>query len=249
MAGLLGEERRALLLAILHRDDVIRLESAADELGVSAMTVRRDLADLAAEGAVRRVRGGAVAAITPRPFEERRATRGAQKAVLARKAAELVPRSGAVAMDASSTTGVLLAHLAEVDDLLVVSNSVENAATARQIAGVRSILVGGEREDRTGSYVGPFATRAVAAATYARFFTSAAAIDLRGSSEVTAEEAAMKSAFAAAADETVLLIDSSKLGDRALASALDWSQIDLLVTDLAADDTRLDPYRPLVQIV
>ena len=59
----------------------------------------------------------------------------------------------------------------------------------------------------------------------------------------------MKSAFAAAADETVLLIDSSKLGDRALASALDWSQIDLLVTDLAADDTRLDPYRPLVQIV
>ena len=76
-----------------------------------------------------------------------------------------------------------------------------------------------------------------------------AAIDLRGSSEVTAEEAAMKSAFAAAADETVLLIDSSKLGDRALASALDWSQIDLLVTDLDVDDTRLDPYRPLVQIV
>ena len=56
-------------------------------------------------------------------------------------------------------------------------------------------------------------------------------------------------AFADSSDETVLLIDSSKLGQRALARALDWDRIDTMVTELDPLDAELDPYRDLVQLI
>lgn len=66
MKALLASERRARLLEILEQHGSVRLESAADALAVSAMTVRRDLEGLEgleAEGLLRRVRGGAVSVI------------------------------------------------------------------------------------------------------------------------------------------------------------------------------------------
>lgn len=247
MAGpLLASERRARLLELLGRDGSLRLDSAAEQLGVSAMTVRRDLADLEAEGLARRVRGGAVAPALPRPFGERLATRSAAKSAIARKARDLVPATGAVAFDASTTSGVLLG-LIEARDLIVATNSIDNAATARRRPGVRSVLIGGELEERTGSFVGPIAARAAAGLDSARFFTSASAVTEHGTSEASLEEAQIKEVFAAHSAETVLLVDASKLGMRAVGRALPWSAIDLVVTELDPDDPRLDPYRQLAE--
>lgn len=239
---LLASERRARLLELLGRDGTLHLEVAARELGVSTMTVRRDLVDLEAEGLARRVRGGAVAPTLPRPFEDRLATHSAAKAEIARKARELVPATGAVAFDASTTSGRLL-RLLDARDLVVASNSVDNAATARRRPGVRSVLIGGELEERTGSFVGPVAARSAASLDYARFFTSASAVSDAGTSEASLEEAQLKEVFAAHAAETVLLVDSSKLGLRAIARALPWDRIDLVVTELDPQDSRIDPYR------
>lgn len=246
-APLLASERRSRLLELLGRDGAVRLDPAAELLGVSAMTVRRDLADLEAEGLARRVRGGAVAPALPRPFGDRMSTRSTAKTVIARKALALVPDTGAAAFDASTTSGLLLAELT-ARDLVVATNSLDNAATARRRSGIRSILVGGELEERTGSFVGPVACRAAAALEYARFFTSASALSPEGTSEVTLEEAQLKGVFAAASAETVLLVDASKLGLRAVARSLDWDAIDVMVTELDPSDERLDAYRDLAEL-
>ena len=247
MAALLGEERRARLLEILARDGALRLDPVAEELGVSAMTVRRDLDDLEAEGLARRVRGGAVAPVLPRPFGERMSTRSAAKATIARKALDLVPDTGAVAFDASSTSGVLLGDVV-ARDLVVATNSYDNAATARRRPGVRSILIGGELEERTSSFVGAVACRAAASLGYSRFFTSAAALSPGGSSEAALEEAQVKEVFASRAEQTILLLDASKLGRTAVAHGLDLGAVDILVTDLDPADPRLDPYRDSVEL-
>lgn len=247
MATLLGEERRARLLEILARDGALRLDPAAEELGVSAMTVRRDLDELAAAGLARRVRGGAIAPVLPRPFRDRMATRAGAKATIARKAVDLVPATGAVAFDASSTSGVLLAEVT-ARDLVVATNSVQNAATARGRSGVRSILVGGELDERTDSFVGVVACRAAASLTYSRFFCSASAVSARGTSEVSLEEAQVKEVFAGRSEATVLLIDSSKLAGTAPAHGLDWSRVQMMVTDLDPEDARLDPFRHLTDV-
>lgn len=249
MPPLLGAERRELLMSILGRAGVIRLDTAAEELGVSVMTVRRDLGDLEAEGLVRRVRGGAVAPILPEPFGARAASRSTAKGEIARKALALVPAQGAVAFDASTTSGALLTAL-DARDLLVCTNSVENAAAARRRPGVRSVLVGGELEETTGSFVGPIAHLAARSLSYAVFFTSASAVDAEfGPSEASLAEVEVKRCFADQADRTVLLVDASKLGLRALARGLDWAAIDLLITELSPSDARLDPYRDLVEVL
>ena len=249
MTAPLPARRREQLLEILERDGVIQLEPAAGELGVSAMTVRRDIQVLDDDGQVRRVRGGAVAPVLPRVFGERAATRASAKAMIARKALALVPDVGAAAFDASTTSGALLSVI-RPERMLVATNSIDNAALARARPGVRSVLVGGELESLTGSLVGPTAVQVARGFVYDLFVTSASAVDAAtGSMEVSLEEAAVKQAFASKASRTVVLADSSKLGQRALAPALDWTTVDTLVTDLDPADERLDDFRTLVDLV
>jgi DeoR/GlpR family transcriptional regulator of sugar metabolism len=249
MTPLLNVERRAYLLAQLDRDGAIRLDPIANELGVSVMTVRRDLLDLEAEGLVRRVRGGAVPAMLPQPFSERMARRGAIKTAIARKAEDLIPSSGAVAFDASSTAAALIDLIDGGDGLVVATNSLENAAAARRRPGVRAILIGGDLDERTGSFVGPIAARAAEGLAYRRFFMSASAIDPDfGTSEVSLAEAQVKIDIARVAGEVVLLADSSKLGERAVGRGIDWRDIDVLVTELDPEDVRLAAYRELVEL-
>lgn len=249
MPALPADRRRALLLDILERDGVIQFDPAALELGVSGMTVRRDIQELDEEGIVRRVRGGAVAPVRPRAFGERAATRASAKAIIARKALGLVPDEGAAAFDASTTTGALLA-LVRPQRLLIVTNSIDNAAIARGRPGVRSVLIGGELEERTGSLVGPTAENTARGFAVDRFFTSASAIDATlGTMEVSLEESAVKQALAAGAGGTVALADSSKLGQSAPVLALNWSVVTVLVTDLEPGDARLEPFRDVVEIL
>jgi DeoR family fructose operon transcriptional repressor len=245
-----AESRRERLLEILSADGIIRLDEAAERLGVSAMTVRRDLADLETDGQLRRVRGGAVPSLRPRSFVERMSTGADAKLVIAEKARTLVPDSGAAAFDASSTVGTLLSRLESASDLTIATNSYENFQVARRLSGATALLIGGEAEERTDSFVGLLACRAAGSLHYSRFFTSSAAADpARGTSEVTLAETQVKLAFVDAADETVLLIDSTKLGQRALAKALDWDRISLMVTELGRDDERLDAYRDLTELL
>lgn len=249
MAAPLPSRRRDLLLEILERDGVIQLEAAADELAVSVMTVRRDIDRLDADGLVRRVRGGAVAPVAPRAFGDRASTRTLAKETLARKALPLVPATGAAAFDASTTSGALLA-LVRPERLMVVTNSIENAAVTHGRAGLRTVLVGGELEPQTGSLVGPTAEQVARGFSFDVFVTSASAVDSAvGTAEVSLDEAAVKRVFASRAALTVVLADSSKLEQSAPVRALEWTQIDVMVTDLDPADARLDPYRALVALV
>ncbi|WP_440709136.1 DeoR/GlpR family DNA-binding transcription regulator [Herbiconiux sp. YIM B11900] len=261
MAAVIGAERRERLLARLERSGVIRLEEAAAELGVSTMTVRRDLEGLELEGVVVRVRGGAVPTVKARSFAERQGADDQAKTEIARKALDLVPTTGTIAVDASSTAAHLLAQLrtgtnattgattGATTDLVIATNSAHNHGLARAQRGVRSILIGGELEPRTESFVGPIACASAALLNYDRFFTSAAAADLEhGTSETIIEEAQVKREFLRASRETVLLINSAKLGKHAAAVAVPWDRISIVVTELDPSDPRLDELRPLVEL-
>ncbi|MGD8193532.1 DeoR/GlpR family DNA-binding transcription regulator [Herbiconiux sp. P18] len=249
MASVIGAERRALLVARLEQSGVIRLEEAAAELGVSSMTVRRDLEALEREGVVVRVRGGAVATVKARSFGERAGLDDAAKTAIARKALDLVPATGAIAVDASTTAGHLLAQLPPATELLVATNSAHNHSRARAVRGVRAVLLGGELEPRTESFVGPVACAAAALFTFDRFFTSAGAVDAgHGTTESIIEEAQVKRELVRSARETVLLLDSSKLERRATAVAIPWPSISIVITELDPADPRLDGIRSLVEL-
>lgn len=245
-----AEQRRAYLLSQLKRDGLVRLLESAIELGVSSMTVRRDLEELEGEGMLRRVRGGAVTMAGPRPFSERRVVRARAKRVIAHKAVALVPSAGAIGLDASTTAGMIGSALGHHSGVTVATNSYDNFLSARKGGGGSIVLVGGELEPVTGSFVGPVACQAAGSMLYQRFFASAAAIDPTiGTSEATLAESQVKQAFASVSRETVLCIDSSKFGDRSVALGFALHDIAIMITDLDPGDARLDQYRTLVELL
>jgi DeoR family fructose operon transcriptional repressor len=244
-----SEQRRKQLLASLEHENVIKLTEAADTLGVSAMTIRRDLADLESEGLLRRVRGGAISVIGPRPFEERRSVRSRAKEIIADKALELVPRLGSIAFDASTTVGTMSGKLGPRSGLIVSTNSYPTYATLKGTVGVTPILIGGETEESTDTFVGPLAVQAAQSLRYIRLFASASAVDgTFGTTEVSLAEAQMKQAFAQVSKEIILCVDSSKLDQEAIAAGLDLSKIAVMITELAPGDDRLDAYRGRVEL-
>ena len=246
---LASEERLRWLTERLAAHGTVTIAEASEALAVSEMTIRRDLLALEERGTARRVRGGAKA-VGPRPFAERRHKAARAKSRIAAKLAGLLPPEGAVAFDASTTVMRLTGALRSARDLTVLTNGPDTFTALQGLAGVTPLLTGGRLEPRTGSLVGPLACRAAAQVTVGTFVASAAAVIPEvGALEMTLEEAEVKRSIAAGADRVVLAVDASKLGARAVAAALAWDRVDLLVTELAPDDARLDPFRELARIV
>lgn len=246
--SLAAEERLGWLSEHLGTEGSITIAAAAEALGVSEMTIRRDLAELEQQGTARRVRGGA-RAVGPQPFSTRTSTAARAKSRIATKLAPLVPADGAVAFDASSTVLRLASALGAARDLTVLTNGPDTFAALQGRPGVTALLTGGRLEPRTGSLVGPLACRGAGQLAVHTFFASAAAVDPgTGALESTLDEAEVKRSIAAGAAEVVLAVDATKLGRRAVALGLDWEQVDVLVTELDPADARLDPYRDLADL-
>jgi DeoR family fructose operon transcriptional repressor len=220
----------------------VKVAELAEQLGVSEMTVRRDLDALADLGVAQRVRGGALA-IGPQPFADRYGQQAKAKDVIADKLLPLVGEGGAIGLDASTTLQRMAARLGEARALTVVTNSPESFAVLGQHPGVTALLTGGQLDPRTGSLVGPLAHRSAADVVLRRLFVSAAGVDSEGTSEATLEEAEVKRALASGAASVVVAVDSSKLDNRGAARCLSLVRVDVLVTELEPHDPTLDPYR------
>lgn len=239
-----AEQRAEHIRALLESVERVRVVDLARDLSVSEMTIRRDLQELEAAGFVRRVRGGAVA-VGPAParFDERARRHARAKARIATKLLPLVPQSGAIGIDASSTLVRLASALKGARDLTVITNSLETFAVLQGKRGITPVLTGGQLDPRTDSLTGPLATRAAGDLLLETLFVSAAGVDPElGSTEACLEEAEVKRAFGAVAEKIILAVDATKLGKRAVAQAFRWPQISLLVTDLEPSDRRLSPY-------
>lgn len=248
-SNLATEQRLSWLGTQLDSHGTVRIGPAAHELGVSEMTIRRDLLELEGLGVARRVRGGAVA-VGPVSFEGRRQTRAKAKSKIAAKLRPLIPATGAIGLDSSSTLLRLAGLLDRARDLIVVTNGRDAFGALQGKPGVSPLLTGGNLEVHTGSLVGPLACRGASSVLLNRLFLSAAALDpVVGSSETTIGDAEVKQSMTSVATDIVLAVDAAKLGTRALAPAVGWDRITLLVTDLDPGDERLAPYRARVPIL
>ena len=244
-----AEERLRWLAEQLRHEGSVTINDAAQALEVSEMTIRRDLAELEDRGHARRVRGGATA-VGPLPFARRREAAARAKGKIAAKLVRLLPATGAIACDASSTVMRLASGIQHARDLTVITNGPDTFAALQRRAGVAALSSGGWLDPRTGSLVGPIACRAFEHFVVDTFFASAAAVSLQsGGLEATVDEAEVKRTIATRARRVVLAADASKLAGSAMAVALDWQLVDLLVTDLALTDRRLDGYRDLVEVL
>ncbi|MEU3252550.1 DeoR/GlpR family DNA-binding transcription regulator [Streptomyces sp. NPDC006997] len=241
--NLLAEQRRALILDEVRRRGGVRVNELTRKLGVSDMTVRRDLDALARQGVLEKVHGGAVPvteASTHEPgFEAKSALELTAKEDIARAAADLVTPGAAIALSGGTTTYALAHRLVDVPDLTVVTNSVRVADVfhaAQRTSGPRQgaatvVLTGGVRTP-SDSLVGPVADQAIASLHFDVLFLGVHGIsEEAGLSTPNLAEAETNRRLVHSARRVVVVADHTKWGTVGLSSFAALDQVDTWVTD------------------
>jgi DeoR family transcriptional regulator of aga operon len=233
-------DRLDLTLRLVRGAGRISLAELADRLGVSLMTIRRDLDELQRTGLVQRVRGGAVSlAATPEDagFAARHGWQTATKARIGRAAAGLVEPGQTVLLDAGTTTAALAEHLADRAPLTVAVLSLQAAEKLADRPGIRLLVIGGESRPGERSLVGHLALRMLDELWFDTFLMSIGAVHAElGWSEFAMEDATVKRHAVHRAGRTVVVADASKLGVRAFVKVADLGGVHTFVTDTAAED-------------
>ncbi|MFJ5229432.1 DeoR/GlpR family DNA-binding transcription regulator [Kitasatospora sp. NPDC088391] len=236
-SGLLADQRRALILDLVRRDGAVKVAELVDQLGVSDMTVRRDLDALSRAGSVRKVYGGAVArtATAEEPaFEAKSGLETDAKAALAEAAAAQVQPGSVVAVSAGTTAYAVAARLLDVPGLTVVTNSLPVAELVRTRGGEKgpALLLTGGAPTRSAALVGPLADQSIRSLHVDLLIIGAHGVSERaGLTTPNLAEAETNRALIASAHRTVAVADHTKWGIVGLSSFAALTDIDCFITD------------------
>lgn len=244
-----AEERRRKIASLTAVEGRVMVAELAETFEVTAETIRRDLKELAEEGAVNRVHGGAVAAKAFQTLEvsvaDRENAQRDAKRLIARAAVAFLPESGCgIFLDGGTTTEALAKLMAANPNhrhWSVVTNSLPSALTLAANPYMELQLLGGSVRAITQAVVGDQALRTLALmrADVAFIGSNAVTID-HGLSTADPQEAAVKRAMIANARRVVVLCDSTKLGRDYLVSFASLEDIDVVITDDSAPRAFID---------
>ena len=237
---MLARHRQSLILQAVRSDGSARVSDLTQQLGVSDMTIRRDLEVLAREGVIEKVHGGAVLPGSPAShdpgFEAKLVLERPEKTAIARTAAGLVRPGTAIALAGGTTTFALAQCLLDVPGLTIVTNSLRVTNLFSGMRGLDAVadsvvLTGGVRTP-SDSLVGPVADLTIRSLHFDVLFLGCSGIDAEaGLSTPNLAEAETNRAFIRVARRVVVLADHTKWGLVSLASFTPLSEVDTLITD------------------
>ncbi len=221
----------------------VTVDQLADALGVSRMTVHRDLDELEGAHVLRKVRGGASGQRTTafeNDFRSRANARLEEKRALAQVAAPLASEGDVVVVDDSSTAGELVPHLLELKPLTVITNFLAVIEKVRDIAGISLIGLGGEYDSSYHSFLGALCEQSLANLHADVLFASSSALLGTDVFHQDARVVGVKQAMMRASRRRVLIMDHTKVGHGALhrvGSVSDFTHV-VLDSKTPADDVR-----------
>jgi DeoR/GlpR family transcriptional regulator of sugar metabolism len=233
---MLAAKRRELILDAVRSGETAGVVELAQRFAVSEMTVRRDLAQLALEGRLRRVHGGAVSEREEPPFEQILVERLAEKDRVGRAAAQLVADGQAVMIDIGTTT-LQLARSLHGRKLTVITSSLAVIEELLPDEGIELVVLGGSVRRNYRSLVGLLAEDALRQLSCDVAFIGASGIgeDLHVL-DTTMVEVPIKRGMMAAARRTVLLADRAKFSMHGSVRVCRVADFDVVVTDAPSAD-------------
>jgi len=230
---LLAEERRSRLIEVVRARGFAALPDLTRELKVSESTIRRDLDYLEEVGTAKRTHGGVFyTGDSPKlpHFDVRQPAQWDKKRAIAERAATLIDDGDTLLLDGGTTT-YELARLLVGRHLQVVTNSLPVANLFAANANTDLILVGGYIYPRTGVSLGPYANKMLAGLNVRKTVLSVAGISERGLFNSNLLLVETEQAMLAAADEVIVVADSTKFGRQSLANICPLDEVDAVVVD------------------
>jgi DeoR/GlpR family transcriptional regulator of sugar metabolism len=244
--------RRAQILERIQRDGGVSVADLARAHEVSAITVHRDLEQLAREGLVERVHGGArvlrgagVMPMIATAWGQRLEQAGAAKMAIGSCAAAMVDAGSTIFLDASSTAFALARRLMEdpPNELTLVTNS---PAIAYEVLAesMHVVVCPGELDQHMRMIAGRWTVEFLSDLNFDTAFISAAGLTLDAGLTTSRRPLAdVVNAARAAAGRTVGLIDSTKFGRASLVTIARAQELDVIVSDGGLEDSVAEQYR------
>jgi DeoR/GlpR family transcriptional regulator of sugar metabolism len=230
---MLTTQRKAEILRRLKADGQFVAKSFSQELGLSEDTIRRDLRELAAEGLLQRVHGGALpASPAVAGFAERLQVVPEGKSKIGRVAAGMIRPGQIVFLDGGTTAAQVARHLSPDLKATIVTHSPSVAMTLVDYPGVEVEVIGGRLFKHSVVTVGALAVEAVQRVRPDLFFMGVTGVHPeQGLTTGDAEEAAMKRTICRLSGETVVLASHEKLGAMSPYPVIGLEEVDTVLTD------------------
>ncbi|MDY6867829.1 MAG: DeoR/GlpR family DNA-binding transcription regulator [Chloroflexota bacterium] len=242
---MLADERRTQILKKLNENRYVQVSDLADEFDVTTVTIRRDLDEMEADGLCIRKRGGAIR-VNPgvsmeMPYNIKRHEMVDEKDRIAQEALRYVKDGDTFILDAGSTTYALAMLLNTKARVTVVTNDLKIATKLSENPNINTICTGGVARTSVYSLQGTLTESFIKDIKVDKTFLGADAINQDGViSNVNIEEVAIKKAMIKAADQTILLADSSKFTKSGFYRVCDLEDIDILITDSGISEKSLE---------
>lgn len=246
---LIPAERRARITAVLAERHAVRVSSLSEALGVSEMTIRRDLERLEGEGLLVRTHGGAVLKrhIVEEPlYVDNAATHTEEKRRIARAAAALIGSGDTVFLSDGTTAAQVLRHVDPDLEARIITHNVGALAEA-QGSHLEVVLVGGSYRPRSHAVAGPLALEAVSHFHAGMMLLGVDGFDLEdGLTTPTLDTAAIERAMIERTrGEVVVLVDRSKVGVVADVTICGLDRVDVVMVDDGVDESVREEIRRL----
>jgi DeoR/GlpR family transcriptional regulator of sugar metabolism len=235
---MLTTHRKQAILAALKRDGQVVAKTLSESFGVSEDTLRRDLRELAAEGLLQRVHGGALpASAAVGDFVQRQDIASAAKLAIATRAAAMILPGQVVILDGGTTCVQLARCLPPTLAITVVTHSPSIAVELASHPLVEVLLIGGRLFKHSMVAVGASAVEAMAHIRADVYFMGVTGVHpTEGLSTGDLEEAYVKRALAARAAEVIVLASTEKLGAASPYVIADIDTVSSIVVDRGAPD-------------
>jgi DeoR family fructose operon transcriptional repressor len=233
--NMFAEERKHMIVDIINREVKTTVAELCERFSVSPATIRNDLRELEFAGLLKRTHGGAISN-RKASFElnsyQKEVENIDKKTAIGRAAAQYVQDGDVIAVDTGTTMFEFVKAIAADKNIKVVTNDLQIAVYLERFSDIDTILAGGMVRRNFHSTVGPVAVEAIKGFNVDRSFMAANGVHpARGITAPNIDQAQVKEALVAAADEVILLADSSKLGKASFVKFAELAQVDLLITD------------------
>jgi len=237
----LARQRQSLILERVREKGAVRVADLVRALGVSDMTVRRDLELLRERGLIEKVHGGAAAIEGSSLFEPSFTVKSRlmqeEKALIAATAASLVTPGTAIALSAGTTTFALARRLIDVPSLTVLTNSIPVAdALHKDGRPDQTVILSGGVRTPSDALVGPFAVDVIRSLHVDTVFMGTHGMDSKsGFTTPNILEAETNRALIEAGRHLVVLADSTKWGTVGISSVARLEEAETIISDTGLD--------------
>ncbi|MBQ1618280.1 MAG: DeoR/GlpR transcriptional regulator [Bacteroidales bacterium] len=236
------EERRSMILNMLHDSGKVMIAPLVEAFGVSDVSIRKDLAVLEERQLLVRVKGGA---IVLRPGGEKedisisrkQKLHAREKEMLGRYAASLIKEDETIIIDSGTTMMELARNLDQFQNLTIITNSLDIAIILNGYERFNVIVLGGTIRAVSHSTVGMMAEWALKNFYCDKLFLGVDSANVKdGFSTPNIEEASLNQAMISSAREVIAVFDSSKIGRRSFAHIASLSDVGTIITDSQAPE-------------